>query len=277
MKRASLLVACLAISAVGVGSPLADSVSGPTLTLDESSAYEAVSGSTLYYDPSGSNSGSFTVTATASAGQARQHRLSGRVRLRLEHRHDADVAVLEELQLECRRERQRYEDGHGDRRRRRYGDRPVHGHAGHADGLERHTDREQRRNRSVLELVHEHALVPACRRRVVHPERDRDPTPTPASPRSPFPDVSGRRRLAGLDRRHRHLSPYPPRSTYTWTAGAASPGPQQVTATNGIGVTGTHTITIGADSTPPTGSDGRPRRRSLVRDHVRPAHARPGH
>jgi hypothetical protein len=67
VKRAAALLACLAIAAVVVGEPLADAVTGPTLSLSESSAFEFVSGSTLYYAPTGSNSGSFTVTATASA------------------------------------------------------------------------------------------------------------------------------------------------------------------------------------------------------------------
>jgi chitobiase/beta-hexosaminidase-like protein len=57
----------MAIAAVVVGEPLADPVTGPTLSLSESSPYEYVSGSTLYYAPTGSNSGSFTVTATTSA------------------------------------------------------------------------------------------------------------------------------------------------------------------------------------------------------------------
>ncbi len=42
--------------------------STPTLTLSESSASEYASGTTLYYNPQGSNSGSFTVTATATDG-----------------------------------------------------------------------------------------------------------------------------------------------------------------------------------------------------------------
>lgn len=62
MKRPAVLLAGLAIAAVVVGAPLADS-SAPSLSITESSAYEYVSGSTLYYAPAGSNSGSFTVTA----------------------------------------------------------------------------------------------------------------------------------------------------------------------------------------------------------------------
>src|SRR5205807_7610177 len=68
VKRAAVLLACLAIAVVVVGEPLADSVTGPTLTLSESTAFEYVSGSTLFYAPVSSNTGSFTVTATASAG-----------------------------------------------------------------------------------------------------------------------------------------------------------------------------------------------------------------
>ena len=42
----------------------------PTLSLAESSALEFVSGSTLFYNPQGSNSGSFTVTAATSDGES---------------------------------------------------------------------------------------------------------------------------------------------------------------------------------------------------------------
>ena len=43
---------------------------GPTLSLSESSALEFVSGSTLFYNPQGSNSGSFTVTAATNDGES---------------------------------------------------------------------------------------------------------------------------------------------------------------------------------------------------------------
>src|SRR5207302_8538614 len=43
---------------------------GPGLTLSESSPYEHVSGMTLYYNPQGSNTGSFTVQATATDGES---------------------------------------------------------------------------------------------------------------------------------------------------------------------------------------------------------------
>ncbi|HEY8844671.1 MAG TPA: Ig-like domain-containing protein [Gaiellaceae bacterium] len=46
------------------------SPAGPTLSLAESSALEFVSGSTLFYNPQGSNSGSFTVTAATSDGES---------------------------------------------------------------------------------------------------------------------------------------------------------------------------------------------------------------
>ena len=44
--------------------------SAPSLTLSESSALEYVSGSTLYYNPQGSNSASFDVAATSSDAQS---------------------------------------------------------------------------------------------------------------------------------------------------------------------------------------------------------------
>src|SRR5581483_4084991 len=44
--------------------------SAPSLTLSESSALEYASGTTLYYNPQGSNSGSFTVDATSSDAQS---------------------------------------------------------------------------------------------------------------------------------------------------------------------------------------------------------------
>ena len=39
---------------------------GPTLTVSESSPYELVSGSEIFYNPSAGNSGSFDVTAPSS-------------------------------------------------------------------------------------------------------------------------------------------------------------------------------------------------------------------
>ena len=68
-----------------------------------------------------------------------------------------------------------------------------------------------------------------------------------------FPDVSAVAGWSGSTGGTDTSSPYASPVTYTWTAGAASPGPKQVIATNSIGVTGSDTITIGADSTPPTG------------------------
>jgi chitobiase/beta-hexosaminidase-like protein len=68
VKGVTALFACLAIAVVVVAESFADAVTGPSLSLSESSANQHVSGSTLYYAPAGSNSGSFTVTATASAG-----------------------------------------------------------------------------------------------------------------------------------------------------------------------------------------------------------------
>src|SRR5436853_3847882 len=44
--------------------------SAPALTLSESSPLEYVSGSTLYYNPQGSNSGSFDVSGTSSDAQS---------------------------------------------------------------------------------------------------------------------------------------------------------------------------------------------------------------
>ncbi|TMK90872.1 MAG: hypothetical protein E6G42_09165, partial [Actinobacteria bacterium] len=43
---------------------------GPTLTLTESSPFEHVSGSTLFYNPQGSNAGSFTVHAATTDGES---------------------------------------------------------------------------------------------------------------------------------------------------------------------------------------------------------------
>jgi Chitobiase/beta-hexosaminidase C-terminal domain len=62
--RATLLALLIAV-AIGVGSADA-TVSNITVTLTESSPFEAVAGSTLFYAPTGSNSGNFTVTASAS-------------------------------------------------------------------------------------------------------------------------------------------------------------------------------------------------------------------
>jgi hypothetical protein len=48
-------------------------------------------------------------------------------------------------------------------------------------------------------------------------------------------------------------TPYASPVNYSWTAGASAPGAVQVTATNATGLTATDTMTISADSTPPTG------------------------
>ncbi len=68
MKRAAAVIACLAVALVVVGEPLADAV-GPSITLSETPAspFEYISGSTVFYAPTGSNSGAFTVTAAALA------------------------------------------------------------------------------------------------------------------------------------------------------------------------------------------------------------------
>jgi len=66
VKRAVVLAAAVAAAAALVSAPGAE-VTKLTLSLEESSAYSIVSGTTLYYAPTGSNSGSFTVTATAKA------------------------------------------------------------------------------------------------------------------------------------------------------------------------------------------------------------------
>src|SRR5205085_3317745 len=44
--------------------------SAPSLTLSESSALEYATGTTLYYDPQGSNSASFSVSATTSDSES---------------------------------------------------------------------------------------------------------------------------------------------------------------------------------------------------------------
>src|SRR5581483_9438285 len=67
-----------------------------------------------------------------------------------------------------------------------------------------------------------------------------------------FPDLSattGWTGSGGTDT----TTPYASSAAYTWTAGASSPGAKTITATNGTGLTGTRTITISADSTPPAG------------------------
>ena len=65
VKLRAALLALIALVVVGVGNSQA-TVSNIVVTLGESSPYEYVSGSTLYYAPTGSNNGSFTVTTTAS-------------------------------------------------------------------------------------------------------------------------------------------------------------------------------------------------------------------
>jgi hypothetical protein len=50
--------------------------SAPSLTLDETDVESHVSGTTLYYNPSGSNSGSFTVSATSTDAESAVDRIS---------------------------------------------------------------------------------------------------------------------------------------------------------------------------------------------------------
>jgi hypothetical protein len=66
VKVLPTLLVSAAIAATVVSSSGAD-VTKLTLSLSESSPYSFVSGTTLYYAPTGTNSGSFTVTATAKA------------------------------------------------------------------------------------------------------------------------------------------------------------------------------------------------------------------
>ena len=66
MKVVIALAACAAVAAAVVASSGAD-ITKLTLSLSESSPYSYASGTTLYYAPTGSNSGNFTVTATAKA------------------------------------------------------------------------------------------------------------------------------------------------------------------------------------------------------------------
>jgi len=68
-----------------------------------------------------------------------------------------------------------------------------------------------------------------------------------------FPDVSTTTGWSASTGGVDTASPYASPVAYTWTAGAAAPGAKQVTATNGTGMTGAATVTINADSTPPTG------------------------
>jgi chitobiase/beta-hexosaminidase-like protein len=65
VKLRVALLALVAAVAVGVGSSQA-TVSNISVTLGESSPYEYVVGTTLYYAPTGSNADSFTLTASAS-------------------------------------------------------------------------------------------------------------------------------------------------------------------------------------------------------------------
>jgi hypothetical protein len=70
VKRVAVLVAFVA-TAAAVGSAAGADATKLTLSLSESSPSSFVSGSTLYYAPTGTNGGSFTVTATASGTLAK--------------------------------------------------------------------------------------------------------------------------------------------------------------------------------------------------------------
>ena len=68
-----------------------------------------------------------------------------------------------------------------------------------------------------------------------------------------FPDVSATAGWSGSTGGVDTTSPYSSPVAYTWTAGAASPGAKQVIATNSTAMTASDTVTISADSAPPTG------------------------
>jgi chitobiase/beta-hexosaminidase-like protein len=68
-----------------------------------------------------------------------------------------------------------------------------------------------------------------------------------------FPDVSATSGWSGSTGGADTSSPYASPASYTWAAGAAAPGGVKVKATSSDGLTATDTLTIGADSTAPTG------------------------
>jgi hypothetical protein len=68
-----------------------------------------------------------------------------------------------------------------------------------------------------------------------------------------FPDVSATSGWSGSTGGADTSSPYASPTAYTWAAGAAAPGAVKVTATSSDGLTASDTVTIGADSTAPTG------------------------
>ena len=68
-----------------------------------------------------------------------------------------------------------------------------------------------------------------------------------------FPDVSTTTGWSGSTGGTDTTDPFSSPVAYTWTASAAAPGARLLTATNTAGVSGTGTITLSADSTPPTG------------------------
>jgi chitobiase/beta-hexosaminidase-like protein len=68
-----------------------------------------------------------------------------------------------------------------------------------------------------------------------------------------FPSVAATSGWTGSTGGSDASSPYASPVNYTWTAGAGAPGAVQVTATNVSGLTATDTMTIAADSIPPTG------------------------
>ncbi len=108
----------------------------PSLTLSESSALSYVAGTTLYYNPQGTNSGTLHRRRDGSDAQSGidERRLPERLRRRRRHRRDEPV--LERLHLERDRHRERREDGHRDERRRPHEHRDVHRRARH-DGSQR--------------------------------------------------------------------------------------------------------------------------------------------
>jgi hypothetical protein len=247
--RAALLALVVSI-AVGVGESQA-TVSAVSLTLSESSASEVVSGSTLYYAPS--SSGSFTVTATASSSSSITS---------IDFPSITDMTGGGSVVSPGP-----YQGSYNWTSSTASGAQTVTAHDSDPSTKTAHftvtpDTAPTVSNVAPTELTGagDQYWNSAANTLWFRPAGAGSFTlnATAAGTGSgiaqvAFPDVSATSgwtgSTGGADTSASFASPVP----YTWTAGAAAPGAKQVTATTGTTLTGSATITIAADATPPAG------------------------
>jgi Chitobiase/beta-hexosaminidase C-terminal domain len=249
VKRPVVLLACAALAAVAfAGYALAGG--GLSLSIGATGSYQTVSGSTVYYDPSGSHTGTFTVTATLSAA--------------------TDTVVYPTVFATT--------DSATVTATTTTVSHAYTWPAGaSASGTKTVTDTTSSDTGTFVVTPDTAPVVANAAPTEVTGAGDQfwsssgntlwyrpagagsfTLNATVSGSKSPitqvvFPDVSATSGWSGSTGGTDPESPYASQVTYAWTAGATAPGAKQVTATNGTGMTGTATVNINADATPPTG------------------------